>query len=126
VTRRQAAAGGVALALAGCVGRRIGRDGARMYGLIGKIAARPGQRSALIAAMQVGETMKGNLAYVIAEDAAAPDIIWVTEIWDSEASHRASLALPGVREAIGRARPLIASLETVATTRPVAGAGTDW
>lgn len=93
-----------------------------MYGLIGKITARPGQRVALIAALAEGSgTMPGNLGYVVAEDAADADAIWVTELWDSVASHRASLQLPQVQAAIQRGRLLIAAFETIATTRPVAG-----
>jgi quinol monooxygenase YgiN len=78
----------------------------------------------LIAALGAGsEAMPGNISYVVAEDAADPEGIWVTEVWDSEASHKASLALPQVQEAIRRGRPLIAKFETVATTRPLHGAG---
>jgi quinol monooxygenase YgiN len=124
VGRRQVLAGAGALAVLGCAGHELGRGrSGPLYGLIGKITAKSGQRSALIGALSAGsDRMPGNLAYVIAEDAADADTIWVTEVWDSEASHRASLQLPGVREAIRRGRPLIAGFETVATTRVVAGA----
>jgi quinol monooxygenase YgiN len=51
------------------------------------------------------------------------DLIWVTEAWDSAESHKASLTLPAVKEAIGRAMPLIAGFEQGATTEPVGGIG---
>ncbi|HWK34801.1 putative quinol monooxygenase [Sphingomonas sp.] len=95
-----------------------------MYGMIGKITARPGQRAALIALLLDGSAdMPGCLSYIVAEDAADADAIWVTEAWDSEASHKASLALPQVKAAIGAAMPLIAGFDTAATTRPVGGKG---
>jgi quinol monooxygenase YgiN len=80
-----------------------------MYGLIGKLVATPGQREALIAILLEGvAAMPGCLSYIIARDPAEAEGIWITEVWDSEESHRASLALPAVQQAIARARPLIA------------------
>lgn len=95
-----------------------------MYGLIGKFRARTGQREALIAilAEQVG-TLPGCLSYVVARDGNAPDIIWVTEVWDNQESHAASLSLPEVREAIAAAMPLIAGMDSIAETEPVGGIG---
>ena len=97
---------------------------AEMYGLIGKLIAVEGQRDALIAILLEGVSgMPGCLSYVVAEDPAAPDAIWITEVWDSEASHRASLSLPSVQKAIERGKPLIASFEQSTATRPVGGHG---
>lgn len=94
------------------------------FGMIGKMIAKPGQRDALIALLihEVGE-MPGCLSYIVAEDPKEPDWIWVTEAWDNEASHKASLQLPAVRATIAKAMPLIAGMEGVATTRPVGGIG---
>jgi len=36
-----------------------------------------------------------------------PDTVFVAELWESEAAHRASLALPSVQAAIAEARPLL-------------------
>jgi quinol monooxygenase YgiN len=47
----------------------------------------------------------------------------VTEIWDSEASHDASLTLPAVKNSVAQAKPLIAGFEKVAVTNPVGGVG---
>jgi quinol monooxygenase YgiN len=97
---------------------------ADLYGLIGKMKAAPGQRDTLIAIMLEGsEGMPGCLSYIVARDVADADAIWVTEVWDSEASHDASLQLPGVQAAIGRARDLVASVETGVATVPVGGVG---
>jgi quinol monooxygenase YgiN len=92
------------------------------FGMIGKIKAKPGTRAELIAILASGTgAMPGCLAYLIAEDAADPDAIWITELWDSKASHAGSLQLPAVRDAIAKGRPLIAGFELSAETRPVPG-----
>jgi quinol monooxygenase YgiN len=95
-----------------------------MYGLIGKITAVTGQRETLIAILLKGTAaMPGCLSYIIARDTADPDAIWVTEVWDSQASHQASLALPAVQEAIAQGRPLIAGFGERFVTEPVGGYG---
>jgi hypothetical protein len=59
-----------------------------MYGLIGRVQAKPGQRDALIAILLEGtEKMPGCLSYVIAEVPTDPDSLWITEVWDSQESH---------------------------------------
>lgn len=91
-----------------------------MYGLINKIISAPNRREDLIAILkESSNNMPGCVSYVIAEDAADGNGIWVTEIWESEASHQASLSLPAVKEAIGKAKPLIAGFNKTAVTRPV-------
>lgn len=95
-----------------------------MYGLIGKMLAQPGQRDALIAILLEGTAaMPGCLSYVIAKDNADVDALWITEAWDSQASHKASLALPSVQTAIGKGRPLIAGFGERFETEPVGGQG---
>lgn len=95
-----------------------------MYGLIGKIRAQPGQRAALAAILLEGTAaMPGCLSYVVAEDPADADALWITEAWDSAASHQASLALPAVQAAIAKGRPLIAGFESRVETRPLGGHG---
>jgi quinol monooxygenase YgiN len=98
--------------------------GGPLYGLIGKMRAQPGQRDALIAILAEGTAaMPGCLGYVIARDKGDPDALWITETWDSAASHAASLALPAVRAAIAKGRPLIAGFGERFETEPVAGVG---
>lgn len=95
-----------------------------MYGLIGKMRAVPGQRDALVAVLLEGTAaMPGCLSYVVARDPADADAVWVTEVWDSQASHKASLALPPVRDAIARGRPMIAGFDQYIETTPVGGHG---
>lgn len=95
-----------------------------MYGMIGKITAVPGKRDEFIAILLdgIGE-MPGCLSYVVAKDANDGDAIWISEVWDSKASHDASLALPSVKDAIAKGRPLIAGFSNNVVTAPVGGIG---
>lgn len=95
-----------------------------MHGLIGKMIAAPGQRDALIAILLEGVAgMPGCLSYVVAIDPADDNAIWITEAWDSKASHTASLSLPSVQAAIAKGRPLIAGFSQSTVTIPVGGHG---
>ena len=95
-----------------------------MYGLVGKMSATPGQRDALAAVLLDGLVdMPGCLSYVVARDPADPDLLWITEVWDSAEAHAASLSLPSVQGAIAKGRPLIAGMERVAETAPIGGHG---
>src|SRR5690606_40674879 len=95
-----------------------------MYGLIGSATAQPGRRDELVAILleNVG-AMPGCLSYVVAEDPGEPDVVWITEVWDSAESHRASLAVPAVPDAIARGKPLIAGFGRLTETRPVGAPG---
>ena len=95
-----------------------------MYGLIGKMTAVPGQRDAL-ASMLLDSTqsMPGCLSYVIAADPSHADALWITEVWDTPESHKASLSLPAVQATIAKARPLIAGFSDRVETVPIGGYG---
>ena len=95
-----------------------------MFGLIGKMTAVPGKREELLWILLggIGE-MPGCLSYVVARDPANADAIWITEVWDSEASHKASLSLSAVQTPIKSAMPLIATFNEHIRTQPVGGQG---
>lgn len=95
-----------------------------MYGLIAKMTAVAGQRDALSAILlEATKAMPGCISYVIANDPAEPDALWITEVWEDTASHQASLTLPAVQAAIGRGRPLIAGFSNRVETVPLGGVG---
>lgn len=95
-----------------------------MYGLIGKMLATPGQRDALVGILLDGVAgMPGCLSYVVATDPNDANAVWITEVWDSQASHSASLSLPSVKAAIAKGRPLIAGFDSHVVTAPVGGHG---
>jgi quinol monooxygenase YgiN len=106
------------------VARAADAPAPQRYGQIGRMIATPGQRDALIAILLEGTAaMPGCLSYIVAKDTDDADAIWVTEVWDSEASHDASLQLPAVQAAIDKGRQLIAKMDTGAVTVPVGGVG---
>jgi quinol monooxygenase YgiN len=95
-----------------------------MYGLIGRILALPGKRDELAAILAPGEGgMPGCLSYIVATDPQNPDALWVTEVWDGQDAHRASLQLPAVQAAIAKGRPLIAGFDNRVETAVLGGIG---
>ena len=95
-----------------------------MYGLIGKIKTHPGQRDALAAILLRGtQAMPGCLSYIIANDPKEADALWITEVWDSAESHKASLGLASVKEALTAGRPLIVGFGERFETSPIGGYG---
>jgi reactive intermediate/imine deaminase len=60
---------------------------------------------------------------VVAKDPREADALWITEVWESAEHHKASLSLPDVRAAIGKARPLIASVGDGVQSEPIGGFG---
>ncbi|MFY9352608.1 MAG: antibiotic biosynthesis monooxygenase [Sphingobium sp.] len=44
---------------------------------------------------------------MVAKDPDNDHDIWITEVWDSSASHAASLNLPAVKASIAKAIPLV-------------------
>ncbi|HEX9173755.1 MAG TPA: putative quinol monooxygenase [Telluria sp.] len=96
-----------------------------MYGLIGKIKTKSGQRDALASILlQATQAMPGCLSYVIATDPTDGDGLWITEVWDSAESHKASLELPAIKAALLAGRPLISGFAERFQTNPVGGFGT--
>jgi len=119
---------GLALAMLGgpamAKGMRV--EEIELYGLIGKMKTVPGKRAELIALLAEGTSaMPGCLIYLIAEDLADADGIWITEVWSTKAHHQDSLKLPAVQAAIAKGRPLIAGFESQVEMHPVAGVGID-
>jgi quinol monooxygenase YgiN len=95
-----------------------------MHGLIGRIRTTPGQRDALIEILIAGTaSMPGNLSYIVARDSSDADAVWVTEVWESRASHQTSLSVPAVQQAIAEGKPLIQGFEERFETEPVGGRG---
>jgi quinol monooxygenase YgiN len=91
-----------------------------MFGLIGKIVATPGKRDDLADILRTGTAeMPGCVSYVVALDPKDENALWVTEVWDSQASHKASLKLPAVQAAIEKGRSMIAAFGEQIETMPL-------
>lgn len=100
-----------------------------LFGLFGKLTAVEGKRDALAAnLLRAAELMKdvpGCLLYVVNTSSSEPDAVYVTEIWQDEASHGASLSMPGVRDLITSTMPLLASAPEGQRFTPIGGKGLD-
>jgi quinol monooxygenase YgiN len=121
IQRRAFLAASAAAALAAAT-TTFAQPGAKMYGLIGKMIAAPGRRDELIAILLESVTnMPGCLSYIVAKDADDANGIWITEAWESKASHDASLSLPAVKAAIAKGRPLVAGFGDRIVTTPIGG-----
>jgi quinol monooxygenase YgiN len=95
-----------------------------MYGEIGKLIAVSGKRDEVIGyILEAVSNMPGCLSYIVAKDAAHADAIWISEVWDSKASHDASLSLPSVKSAIAKNLPMIVGFGDSIVTTPVGGHG---
>ena len=102
--------GGAAIAASLPLNQLIGQDMEEVfpYGIIAQINVKAGKRDALIEILANGtRKMPGNISYVISEDQADGNAIWITEYWLSKEDHTASLQLPAVQEAIGKGREFI-------------------
>ena len=95
-----------------------------MFGHIVKMTATSGRRDSLIDVILEGiKNVPGCLSYIVAKDVADPDALWITEVWDSEGSHKASISLAAVRAAISKGQSLIAGMGEPIITTPVGGHG---
>jgi quinol monooxygenase YgiN len=104
--------------------RSIKSEGLLMYGLIGRMIAVEGKRDELIGILLEHEDgMAGCRNYIVARDPTDANAVWITEVWESAESHKASLNLPSVQAAIGRAMPIIAAFDQHFETEPVGGIG---
>ena len=92
-----------------------------MYGLIVKLTSAPGRRDELITLMggEDSHTVPGCLSFIVAEDASDQNVLWITEVWASQAAHEASLKAPPIKDNLTDADTLIAAFEKIATTSPV-------
>jgi quinol monooxygenase YgiN len=96
-----------------------------MYGLVSKFRTAPGKRDQLAALMlpKPGEVLAGCVSFVVANDPTDADAIWITEVWESDAAHKASLELPQVKASIAVGMPLIVDFVMHVETEVIGGIG---
>lgn len=102
--------GGAAAAASLPLDQLIGQDMEEVfpYGIIAQINVKEGKREALIEILANGtRDLPGNISYIISEDMADKNSIWITEYWQTKDNHAASLQLPAVQEAIAKGREFI-------------------
>jgi len=82
-----------------------------LYGLNGKFVAKDGKgqelAQILLEASELMKKAEGCQLYVIGISKTNRDEVMVSEIWDTKEDHDNSLKIPGVRELIGKAIPLL-------------------
>jgi quinol monooxygenase YgiN len=80
------------------------------YGYIGSMKTRPGHRNDVVDILLSGADglrKAGCDLYVVGVSDTDDVTIWVSEVWQSKESHDASLQLPEVKAAIGKAMPML-------------------
>ncbi|HLL09163.1 MAG TPA: antibiotic biosynthesis monooxygenase family protein [Nocardioidaceae bacterium] len=81
-----------------------------MFMLHGRLGAKSGKREELLQVFVDAEhqaPLPGCRLYLVATDQTDVDGVWVTEVWESEEAHAASLQIGRVKEQIARAMPLL-------------------
>lgn len=76
----------------------------------GTLGTVPGRRDELVAHLTRRSDALASLAcllYEVGVNDQDPDTVFVVELWESAAAHRASLAQPDVQASIAAARPLL-------------------
>jgi quinol monooxygenase YgiN len=85
---------------------------AARYGLHGYLLAKEGQGTALseilLKAADLMAKSDDCQLYLVSQEKSEPNKVWITEAWTSEQAHDNSLNLPGVKELISQAMPLLA------------------
>ena len=96
------------------------------YGYSGTMKTRPGHRDDVVELLLGGVdglAEVGCETYLVAVSPDDPDMIWVTEVWQSKQHHDDSLQLPDVRATIAKAMPMLTGEFTGQETTVVGGLG---
>lgn len=97
------------------------------YGLNGKIIAQKGERDKLAEILlQAAEALQSNpdcVHYVVSLVEDEPNVIWVSEVWNSEAAHNKSLEPEEIQTLIQEARPLIEGFGEQVRLKSLGGKG---
>ena len=97
------------------------------FALINRLTAKPGKRAEVIRMLLAsGESFRDDAAcllYLVSEDAGDPDLIWVQDLWSSEAEHTAALSAPQLRPYIDRTMPLLEGMPEQIRLKPAGGKG---
>lgn len=95
------------------------------YGLYGNLRARPGKgkelSEILLQAAALMRNVEGCILYIVNREAGNLDSIWIMEVWESKDDHDNSLSLPGVRELIMQAMPILDETRIEGTAMEVLG-----
>ena len=96
------------------------------YGYFGTMKAQPGRRDEVVDLLLGGVDALRSVGchlYLVSVSEANPDMIWVTEAWESRDHHDASLRMPAVQAAIAEAMPKLTGEFTSEEVTVVGGLG---
>lgn len=82
-----------------------------MYGYIGSMKTRPGERDRVVSILVKGSSALADVGcrqYTVAVARDDDTTIWMSEVWESREAHDESLRLPETKAAIAKAMPFIA------------------
>ena len=81
------------------------------YALLNRLTTKPGQRERVVELLlESGRLFDDNPSchlYLVSESADEPDIVWVVDLWTSEAEHAAALKAPELRPFVEATVPLL-------------------
>ncbi|MBI5965426.1 MAG: antibiotic biosynthesis monooxygenase [Chloroflexi bacterium] len=82
-----------------------------MYAMTGKLTTQTGKRNELIDILKRAANLVGQLPacrlYIVSEDIANENHVWIFEMWDDKEAHDSSLKDERVRALISEAMPLM-------------------
>jgi quinol monooxygenase YgiN len=102
------------------------RGGVMTYGYIGSMRTKAGHRDDVVSLLLRGVDglrAAGCQLYVVSGAQDDPDMIWVSEVWETKEHHDASLQLPEVKAAISTAMPMLTGDFTSQELNVVGGLG---
>ncbi|WP_028933006.1 putative quinol monooxygenase [Pseudonocardia spinosispora] len=80
------------------------------YGLVATMRTKPGKRDEVIELLLRDQSTLSGLGcrtYLVGRNEEYPDLIYVTEVWESKRAHDDSLRLESTKAAIAEAMPLL-------------------
>lgn len=84
------------------------------YSVNGKLMASSGNgpmlRQYLLEAAAGMEAVDNCYCYIVGVNQEEPDAVYIYEVWENQAAHRASLELDVFRKLIEKAKPIIVSM----------------
>jgi len=96
-----------------------------MYAMTGKLMVQAGKRAELVDILKRAASLVGRLPacslYIVSEDLANENRVWVFEMWTDKEAHDASLTDERVRSLIAEAMPLMDGAPSGAELRVAGG-----
>ena len=95
--------------------------------LLNRLTARPGQRQRLVEILlESGKLFDDDPAcvlYLVSASADDPNVVWVIDLWASQAAHAEALKAPALRPFVEQAMPLLEGAPEQLEVRPAGGKG---